>query len=159
MIIKQINIQIIVSSFLLVFVFTYCGSPKPKVDDAFDHVKKERTLKKDSSNIIKEIVEEPKKIVVVKKNEIQDEWAKYKNEIEVQIHLNANKIKEIRNNSHLNDNQKRKVKNLESDNNNLRIKIDEYIENEKVNFETFKVSMNHNVNQIGIDLSSLKTSN
>ena len=159
MIVKPKYIQVIISSLIMVIVFTSCSPPKPKVDDAFDHVKKERTLKKDSSNIIKEIVEEPKKLEVVKKKEIQDEWTKYKNEMEFQIHLNANKIKEISSNPHLNDKILRKVKNLESDNNNLRIKIDEYIENEKVNFETFKVSMNHNVNQIGIDLSSLKTSN
>ena len=56
-------------------------------------------------------------------------------------------------------NMNRKVKNLEQDNNELRKKIDEYFEDEKTKWESFKVSMNHNANQINIELNSIKIKN
>lgn len=137
-----------------------CGTNELKSDGAFEQVKKERMLNKDSNIVSKAIiVQEPEKREVVKKNENLDEWEKFKIEMEIKIHVNEDKIKEIKALPNVKSNVNRKVKNLEKENNELRKKIDEYSEDEKMRWETFKVSMNHNANQINIDLNSLKINN
>ena len=50
----------------------------------------------------------------------------------------------------------KKVAALEKDNNDLRIEIDKYNEEVKAKWEMFKVSINHHINEIRIDLDALK---
>ena len=157
---KYLNcIQKIVIGCLSVMILASCGSHEQKGDDAFERVKEKRMLSKDSNFIPKIIIQEPKKPVLEKKKENPDEWTKYKYEIEKKINTNENKIKEIRELPNVNANLLRKVTNLEKTNNDLRMKMDEYNEAEKVKWEKFKVSMNHSVNEIGIELKSMKIDN
>ena len=51
-----------------------------------------------------------------------------------------------------------KLDNIEKDNNDLRRKIDEYDEEMKVKWENFKVKMNHDANEISIELKNISLS-
>lgn len=159
MILKTKFILLITTACLIAVIMTSCGSRQQKPDDAFDRVKQVRMLTNDSNFTSKEIIEESMKTEPVKKDEILDEWTKYKNEMEKKIQLNENKIKEIKGLPDANAGLLRKVTSLEKVNNDLRIKMDEYKEEVKVKWEMFKASMNHNVNEIEIELNVLKTDN
>jgi hypothetical protein len=156
MIYKAISITIILSSFLSVLFLTSCGSHKQKVDDAFDRVKKERMLLADTNFVSKEIIQESMKTAPVKTKETLDEWTKFKIETENKIRLNGTKIKEIKALPNANARLLKQVADLEKNNNDLKIEIDKYNEEVKVKWELFKVSMNHHVNEIGIELDALK---
>lgn len=140
-------------------IFISCVSQPQKQDDAFDRIKKVRMLSNDSNFVSKEVINESMKTEPVKKIEKQDEWTKFKNEIENRVHLNEKKISEIRSLPDVNDRLNKKLKSLERDNNDLMIEIDKYNEEVKVKWETFKVSMSHNVNEIDIELNAIKTGN
>jgi len=43
--------------------------------------------------------------------------------------------------------------------NDLTIKINKYNKEEKIKWEFFKVTMNQNVNDIGVDVKEMKTNN
>lgn len=149
----------ILTGCLSAMILTSCGSHVKKTDDAFDLVKKERMMSNDSNFVSKEIIQESMKTEVVKKNETPDEWTKYKLETEKKILQNENKIKEIRDLPDVNAKLLRKVASLEKDNNDLRIRMDEYKEEVKVKWEMFQASINHNVNEIEIELNAMKTDN
>lgn len=158
-------ISIILTGCLSVMIITSCGSHVKKTDDAFDLVKKDRMMSNDSNFVSKKIIEESMKTEIVKKNENQvvkenetpDEWTKFKLETEKKIRQNENKIKEIRGLADLNASLRRKVTNMEKDNNDLKIRMDQYKEEVKVKWEMFQASMNHNVNEINIELNAIKT--
>lgn len=153
----KIIFTITTACFLMLFASS-CGQREQKQDDAFDRVKKERMLSNDSSFVSEEVIQESMKTEPVKKIETLDEWTIYKNELEKKIRKNENKIKEIKGLSEGNKSLLRKVNSLEKDNSNLRIELDKYIEEVKLNWEMFKASMNHNVNEIDIELKILRTS-
>jgi len=140
-------------------ILVSCGSHEKKTDDAFDRVKKERMLSKDSTIISKAIAPEPKVSELVKKNENPDEWTRYKIETEKKIHANEIIIREIKALPKANASLLRKVTGLEKENNDLRVKMDEYNEEVKVKWENFKGTMNHDVNEIGIKLKAMKINN
>ena len=48
---------------------------------------------------------------------------------------------------------------LEKDNNDLRKNMDQYKEEVKVMWENFKTKMNHDVNEIHIELKDIKLNN
>ena len=161
---KRINlkvnfISVIITSCISVIILTSCGSHAPKQDDAFDQVKKVRMLSNDSNFTSKEIMKESMKTEPVKKIEKPDEWTAFKNEMEKKIHQNEKKISEIKSLPEANAGLNKKLQILEKENDNLRIAMDQYIEEVKVKWETFKTSMNHNVNEIDIELDALKTNN
>jgi len=151
-------IQITVTCLIAIFISS-CGSHQEKPDDAFERVKQVRMMSTDSSFVSEKVIQESMKTEPIKKNEILDEWTKYKNEMEKKIHSNENKIKEIKGLPDANDGLLRKVAVLEKTNNDLRVKMDEYKEEVKVKWEMFQASMNHNVNEIEIELNTLKTDN
>jgi chromosome segregation ATPase len=151
-------ISIILTGFLSAMIITSCGSRGQKPDDAFDRVKKVRMLSNDSSFTSDEVLKESMKREPVKNAEYQDEWTKYKNEMEKKIQLNEKTIKEIRGLTDANTDLLKKLTNLEKANNDLRIKIAEYNEEVKVKWEKFKASLNQNVNEIDIELNALKNS-
>jgi len=140
-------------------ILNSCVSNEQKSDGAFEQVKKERMLHNDSNIVKNAIIQEPEKKEIVKKNETLDDRVRFKIELEIKIHVNEDKIKEIKGLSNLKASMNRKVKSLEQENNDLRKKIDEYFEDEKTKWETFKVTMNHNANNINIELNSLKIKN
>jgi hypothetical protein len=156
MIYKVKYIPMILVGCLSVLVLTSCNPHVQKVDDAFDRIKKERMLTADSNFVSKEIIEESLKTVPVKKVETLDEWTKFKQETENKIRINETKIKEIKGLHDANASMLKKVVGLEKDNNDLRKKMDKYNEEVKVKWEMFKASMNHNVNEISIELNALK---
>ena len=152
-------ISIILAGCLSAMILISCGSHEQKPDDAFDRVKKERMISNDSNFVSKEIIQESMKTELVKKTENLDEWTKFKIEAEKKIHMNEKKIKEIRSLPNVNASLLRKVAILEKDNNDQRMRIDKYNEEVKVKWEMFKASMNHNVNEIGIELNAMKLNN
>ena len=99
------------------------------------------------------------KTELVKKDETPDEWTRFKVETEKKIRLNERKIKEIKASPGANAGLLRKVSGIEKDNSDLRIKMDEYKEEVRVKWELFKASMNHNANNIEIELNALKADN
>jgi len=149
----------ILTGCLSVVIMTSCGYHKQKPDDAFDLVKKERMMSVDSSFVSEKVLQESMKTEPVKKIEATDEWTRFKLETEKKIHQNENKIKEIKELPDANAGLLRKAANLEKANNDLRIRIDEYQEEVKVKWEMFQTSMNHNVNEIDIELNALKPDN
>ena len=149
-------IPLVITGLFTVSIIASCGTHEQKPDDAFELAKKERMLLKDSDSLSKEIIQESKKTEVIKKNEYQDEWTRYKIEMEKKIRTNGNTIKEIKALGGINANLIRKAKSLEKENNDLRIKMDEYNEEVKVKWENFKTSMNHDVNEIAIELKAMK---
>lgn len=146
-----------ISGFLLVLILSSCGARTPKAEDAFDIVKKERMLSDDSSFVSKEIIQASMKTEPVKKIEAPDDWTKFKIEIEKKIRLNEIQIKKIKELPSMNGSMRRKLAVLEKDNNNLKIRLESYNEEVKSRWEMFKASMSHNANEIGIELSALKT--
>ncbi|MDP1745763.1 MAG: hypothetical protein Q8L90_09310, partial [Bacteroidota bacterium] len=107
----------------------------------------------------KEITKVPTKVEVVIKNESVDEWKKFKFETEKKILVNENKIKEIKGIPDSNTKLYRQVTTLEKNNNDLRKQMDEYNEEMKVKWESFKVKINHDVKEIGIELQDIQVNN
>lgn len=151
--------SIIISCCFSLMIFVSCESLEQKTDDAFELVKEEKMMAKDSFIAEKEITKVPTKVEVVTKNESVDEWKKFKFETEKRIHINENKIKEIKGIPDSNTKLYRHVATLEKDNNDLRRQMDEYNEEMKVKWESFKVKINHDVNEIGIELQDIQVNN
>jgi hypothetical protein len=140
-----------------ILFFTSCQSHEQKADDAFEQVKQEKYKHEPAPVAVQEVIEaskktEPEKIEPDKKNEYQDEWSKFKSEIEKKIILNEIKIKEIKAMPDANSKLLKKVMRLEEDNNALRKDMNDYNEEAKTKWETFKATINHNVNEIDIEL-------
>ena len=152
-------ISITLTCCLLVMILVSCASHGQKGDAAFERVKEEKMLPKDSNAISKEIIVEPKKIEPIKKNETQDEWTRFKIETEKKIISNENKIKAIKITPNTNAKLLRKVTSLEKDNNDLRRQMDEYKEEVKAKWENFKATMNHDINEIDIELKDMTVNN
>jgi len=158
--IKKLNFPAkLISVFSLVVILASCESREQKPDDAFEHVKEEKMISKDTTSVSKEIVDEPIKKEPIKKIENIDEWTKFKMETEKKIVANEKKIKQIKEIPNSNSKLLRKVTGLEQDNNDLRKQMDEYNEEVKLKWENFKMTMNHNVNEIDIELKDLTVNN
>lgn len=144
-----------------VMILVSCESHEQNTDNAFEQVKEEKMIsnENDSDSVIKEIIEEPKKLESAMKNENPDEWTKFKIETEKKIRANENKIKEIKGIPNADSKLLRTIISLEKDNNDLRKQMDEYYEEMKVKWENFKTKINHNINEIGIQLKDIKINN
>ena len=140
-----------------IFLMISCGPRVQKPDDAFTLIKKERMLSDDSSFVSKEVIQASMKTQPVKKSETADEWTKFKVETEKKIKQNTNNIQKIKEMPDMNNNMRKKLTSLEKDNNNLKMSLDEYPEEVKAKWEAFKSSMNHNANEIGIELNAIMT--
>lgn len=151
--------SIIISCCFSLLIFVSCESPEQKTDDAFELVKEEKMMAKDSFNPQKEATKVTTKVEIITKNESIDEWKKFKLETEKRIVMNENKIKEIKGIPDSNPKLYRKVTTLEKNNNDLRKQMDEYNEEMKLKWESFKVKINHDVNEIGIELQDITVNN
>lgn len=147
--------SIIISCCFFLMIFVSCESPEQKTDDAFELVKEEKMMAKDSFIAENEITKVVTKVEIVMKNQMVDEWKKFKLETEKKILKNESKIKEIKGTPDSNTKLYKKVATLEKDNNDLRRQMDEYNEEMKVKWETFKIKINHDVNEIGIELQDI----
>ena len=121
-------------------------------------LKKKKKLTKDTLLTIQDITVEEKKTDVVKEKEKEHltEWDKFKSETEKKILLNEDLIKEIKGKSNANAKLLKTMVSLEKDNNDLRKNMDQYKEEVKVMWENFKTKMNHDVNEIHIELKDIK---
>ncbi len=131
-----------------------CGTHGQKPEEAFEKAKLIRIQSTDKTSALVEIPV-PKKQPVLKNTAKLDEWSLYKIETEKIFSLNRTKIKGIRKIANVKDNFLRKLKGLESDNIDLKTKMDEYLEEEKTKREMFMVQINHDANQIGIELNTV----
>lgn len=148
----------ILSCFCGILVIS-CESHEQKADHAFELVKEEKMMFPDSANIDQEIIEEPTKVAFVKKNETLDEWNIFRVEVEKKIRTNELAIKEIKNMSNADLKLLKKMTSIEQDNNDVIKKMDEYKEEEKVRWENFKTTINHNTQEISIELKDIKLNN
>jgi hypothetical protein len=147
-----------------ILFFTSCQSHEQKADDAFEQVKQEKSEHVLVPVVAQEVIEvpkkaEPEKIEQDKKIDYPDEWSKFKSEMEKKIILNELKIKEIKVMPNANSKLLKKVLRLEEDNNALRKDMNDYNEEAKTKWETFKASISHNVNEIDIELKDFTKNN
>ncbi len=155
---NKIN-PVIIICYILVTVLAACESHEQKADDAFEKVKSEKLKMKDTIIIMKDVVPNSTKIVQIKKVEAPDEWTKFKTETEKKIMANEIKIKQIKSIPNTNSKVMKQLMRLEKDNNELRKNMDQYKEEAKVIWETFKIKINHDVNDINIELKDLTINN
>ena len=151
----RLNFILIIGCSLLTGVVS-CESHEQKADEAFEMIKEEKKLTKDTLLTIQDITVEEKKTDVVKEKEHLTEWDKFKSETEKKILLNEDLIKEIKGKSNANAKLLKTMVSLEKDNNDLRKNMDQYKEEVKVMWENFKTKMNHDVNEIHIELKDIK---
>jgi hypothetical protein len=150
---------IIISTCFLSMALFSCESHEQSADDAFENVKEEKTKLKDSVIVAKELIPETNKTEPVRKTESIDEWTKFKMDAEKKITANEITIKTIKGIPNANAKLLRQVTSLEKDNNDLRKQMDVYKEEVKVMWENFKTKINHDVNEISIELKDLTVNN
>jgi hypothetical protein len=138
-------------------VLVACESHEQKADDAFENVKEKKAMMKDS--VTKELVPDSVKTEPLKEIERPDEWTQFKTETEKKIASNEIKIKKIKSIHNANAKLMKQVMSLEKDNNELRKEMDVYKEEVKVMWENFKTKINHDVNEISIELKDLTINN
>lgn len=158
---KVKNYLLLLSGLFMVLFFTSCESHERKVDDAFERVKE---AKKDFIDTAAICINENKseKIKVIYKNEITDAWALFKNETENKIKQSENKIKELKERRNHSENKSKfdkQIIRLEQKNNDLRKKMNDYNEEVKAKWENFKVEMNHDIDEIEIELKDVTINN
>ena len=142
---------------LTVILITSCGPRVPKPDDAFTLVKKERMMSDDSSYVSKEVIQASMKTEPVKRTEPVDDWTRFRLETEKKIRMNENNIQKIKNLPDMSNSMRKKLTSLEKDNNNLKMTLNEYPDDVKAKWESFKSSTSHNANEISIELNALMT--
>ena len=152
------NFILIIGCSLLTGVIS-CESHEQKADEAFDIVKKEKKSTNDTLLTIEDITAEEKKPEVIKEKEHLTDWDKFKLETEKKIMINEDIIKEIKAKPKASSKLLKTMTSLEKDNNDLRKNMDQYKEEAKVMWENFKTKMNHDVNEIHIELKDIKLNN
>jgi ABC-type transport system involved in Fe-S cluster assembly fused permease/ATPase subunit len=155
--------MIIIACFSVMLIVS-CKSHEQKTDDAFEQVKEEKKLTNDSNKINNAMVVEKSTVMSDTarktpdtKKTIPDERTLFKIETTKKIQTNQDRIKQMK--AFPNAGINKKVINLEKDNNNLMIKMDEYNKDEKLKWELFKANMNQDVNEIGIELKTIRINN
>jgi hypothetical protein len=133
-----------------------CESHEQKADEAFEKVKAEKSMPMDTVFIEKEFIAEPKKAKEMVKNEVQDEWLKFKTETEKKIIVNEILIKQIKNTPNLSVKLIRKLLRLEKDNDDIRNQMEEYQIKLKEVWSDFKLKTIANVANIDAELKDLR---
>ncbi len=159
MTIKRNSILRILSFCFFTAALLSCESHEQKADDAFEHVKEEKKIAKDSFTTKQEIPKETKLPEPAKKVETLDDWSKFKMDLEKKILTNETNVKTLKELPGASSKTLRKVSNLEQENNELRNQLEQYTEDAKVRLEKFKTQTNHDVNQIGIELKDILVNN
>lgn len=136
-----------------------CTSHEQKNDAAFDRVKEKKQITNDSTIVnnamTKQIVKTKSIAVSVKSDDRTD----FKNETSKLILNNEEKIKEIRTIPDPSGAMYRKVSGLEKENDNLSILLDQYNKEEELKWVIFKTSMYQQVNDIKVELKTIKIKN
>ncbi len=136
-------------------ILTSCSSPEYRTDDAFASIKEEKDSLGDSmiNNIV--VIQEPKKEEQLNKIEPQDEWLKFKTDIEKKILKNENNIKEFSKSSNASIKTLRRAEGLREDNNNLRRKLTNFEDELKIQKEKFKIELNNDIKVVSTNISTL----
>lgn len=145
-----------------IFVLGSCESHEKKVDDAFDRAREAKTNAKDTIIIDKKQEKASAVTKTIVRTENIDMWTKFRSETEQRIKANENKIIALKENKEGHDNQStfnRQITQLEQKNNNLRKTMNDYYEDAKAKWEKFKVGMNHDIDEIGIELKDVTINN
>ena len=150
----------LITIFILSSILSACESHEKKVDEAFENFKEEKMSQPDNTVILADtnikhtqIINEPVKIQTKKINE--DEWTKFKSEVEKKIIQNEIQIKEIKVSVSLTAKELKKTSSLEKENNDLRRKMEEFKEDEKIKLEKFKLNINNDANEINLELKGI----
>ncbi len=138
-----------------------CESHEKKVDDAFDREKKARVEYSDTATVYcNPNVAEVTKVVMV--TDTVSEWTLFKTAIEKKIYQSENRIRELKAADKQVQNQARYAKQLtrlEQKNNDLRKRMNDYNEEVSIKWEKFKSGMNHDLDEVGIELRDVKINN
>ncbi|MFA9212973.1 MAG: hypothetical protein ACEQSR_03900 [Candidatus Methylacidiphilales bacterium] len=106
-------------------------------------------------------VKEPEVKVIVK-NELFDEWQLFKNETDLKLNNSDAQIKVLRGKNIKFENKnkfEKQTKELEQKNNDLRKRMNDYNEERKLIWEKFKLEINHDIDEIGIELKDITINN
>jgi len=164
------SLKVLAACFSVIALLS-CQSHEQKADDAFERVKVEKKIDQDSGGavvvaqqpIIQEIKVPEPATLEVKKPDVkvinQDEWSVFRAETEKKILMAESKIKIIKATSGTSAKMLEELSSKEKDYNDLRRKLDEYSMEAKEALGKFKVKMNHEVNEINIDLNDLTLKN
>ena len=148
-------------SFILILLAS-CELHEKKVDDAFDRVKELKNNGAETTNVAAITPIEKKKIKVIVKNELVNEWQIFKNETDLKINSSDAKIKILRIKKNQSENKNKFEKQttaLEQKNNELRKRMNDYNEEMKFKWEKFKLGMNHDIDEIAIELKDITINN
>lgn len=88
---------------------------------------------------------------------VMNEWELFKLETEKKIRLNEKEIERLKSHALTTQKMSRKLTDLEEANNDLKIQLKQFNEEVIVKWENFKTSMNHDVNEIGLELDDIST--
>ena len=149
------NNIISLSSLLSLFILFSCESPDQMSDAAYEKVKEEKLKSKDSNTNIHDLIQEPVKTLVDKKNENQNDWSKFKIEVENKMRWNENRIKEIKNRSNTDVKLFKKMTVLEKENNEILIQLIEFNEDAKTRWEKCKLKVDQNLTEMSIELKEI----
>lgn len=147
----------IASTYLFTLMLMGCESHIQKADDDFEQVKLEKSKPQKAVAATTELKHEvlPKPEADKKTEPVMDEWTRFKTDIEKKIISNEAKIKEIKSAPKPDSKLLKKALSLEEDNNALRKNMNDYNEEVKTKWETFKATTVHSVNEIEIELKDL----
>lgn len=136
-----------------VFVFS-CESHEKKADS---YVRSKYSIKvaegEKTTNIKKEVKPTEQKRTV----KVLNEWQQFKLDTEKKIRLNEKEIERLKSHALTTQKMTRKLTDLEEANNDLKIQLKQFNEEVIVKWENFKTSMNHDVNEIGLELDDIST--
>lgn len=166
------SLKVLAACFSVIALLS-CESHEQKADDAFERVKVEKKIDQDSGGAVVVVVPQQPIIqdikvpeaasVDVKKPDVkvinQDEWSVFRAETEKKILASESKIKAIKATAGTSAKMLEELSSKEKDYNDLRRKLDEYSMEAKEALGKFKVKMNHEVNEISIDLNDLTLKN
>lgn len=155
----KIYIVSILTGFILSITLNSCESKVQSANSAFEQIQEDKKTEKDSIFIIKEVIQEPKKIKKEKAVEMVDGWTLFKMEMENTILQNESLVKELKSIPNTNSKLLKKITYLEKDNNDLRKEIDDYKLAEKNNLEIFQSKLRLNANDIKTELVGFEVNN
>lgn len=140
---------------LFVLLACSCQSPEKQADSAFDILKQKKEMRSDSTYL--ENIHNPETLTttLIQKIEIQDEWQKFKTSSEKKISANDQKIDQITKMKNVTAKTIKQTSRLKTENNDFRRMLDNYKEEEKVRWENFKTSLDHDINTVEIELKDL----
>jgi hypothetical protein len=139
----------------IVLSIVACESHIQGADDAFDQVKEEKSKIQSSPTTTQDVKKEPVKLELVTVTQAVDEWTVFKISIEKKISLNELKIKELKASPDANSKLLKKIAALEEDNRNILKEMNDYNEEVKLKWETFKATVNHTIKEIDIEISGI----